>query len=157
MLNESAIQKPTKFHGPHCRRSDSTAQKLSTTHYHDQYSVRMGGFYKPGFRSLFVNISCAVVKPDLLDTGAFRILWPMMDETIILIRVQWCNRHQRLYDYRRLLNATNTRGMYSLQPITSAPGTWFRIIFRKSDRRYSVEGSQMCYASGKRHQSARSR
>lgn len=49
----------------------------------------MGGFYKPGFRSLFVNISCAVVKPDLLDTArAFRILWPMMDETIILIRVQ---------------------------------------------------------------------
>jgi hypothetical protein len=24
MLNESAIQKPTKFHGPHCRRSFST-------------------------------------------------------------------------------------------------------------------------------------
>ena len=29
MLNESEIQKPTKFHAPHCRRSGSTVIMLN--------------------------------------------------------------------------------------------------------------------------------
>lgn len=47
MLKESAIQKPTKFHDFHCRRSCST-----------------------GFRSWLVSISCAVDKPGSWSTAS---------------------------------------------------------------------------------------
>lgn len=47
MLNESAIQKPTKFQAPHWRRSGST-----------------------GLRSRLVSMSCAVVRPGSLSTAS---------------------------------------------------------------------------------------
>lgn len=47
MLKESAIQKPTKFQAPHCRRSGST-----------------------GFRSRLVSMSWAVVRPGSLSTAS---------------------------------------------------------------------------------------
>src|ERR1700759_1980216 len=43
----SPIQKPTKFHAPHCRRSGST-----------------------GFRSWLMSISWALVKPGSLSTAS---------------------------------------------------------------------------------------
>jgi hypothetical protein len=63
MLKESAIQKPTKFHGPHCLLASSTGstyQRMSLS----RQNLKRGESDIPGFRSSFTSINCAVLKPD---------------------------------------------------------------------------------------------
>ena len=64
MLNESEIQKPTKFHAPHCRRSGSTVIILDLAR-----GLPGRSCYRPGFKSKLCNINWALVKPGSDDTA----------------------------------------------------------------------------------------
>lgn len=67
MLNESAIQNPTKFQGPHLRRSGSTG-RLNQSILAFPKSFYMA-LHSPGFKSWLVNINWAFVKPGSLGTA----------------------------------------------------------------------------------------
>ena len=66
ILKESAIQKPTKFHGPHWRRSGSTVIQRQFREPLRNVTAKS----LPGLRSWLVNINWALVRPGSLETAS---------------------------------------------------------------------------------------
>jgi hypothetical protein len=77
MLKESATQKPTKFHAPHCRRAGSTFVSLvwrqhSTTEYTDRLKV-MVEEHKLGCGKVWLALNSKFAAP-VSDLGTLGLL-----------------------------------------------------------------------------------